>query len=67
MVSTGHLQMRRNINLISGVPVPISYADLRTSISIFFPLLQQYSLNATFLSFSCMYLIMSHYPKRRTK
>lgn len=30
--------MHQNINLISGVPIPISYADLRTSVSIFFPL-----------------------------
>ena len=67
MVGAGYLWMHRNINLISAVPIPITYADHRISVPIFFPLLQQYSLNTTFLSFSCMSLIMSHYPNRRTK
>lgn len=37
-VDVGYLWMHQNINLFSGVPILISYDDLSTSVSIFFPL-----------------------------
>lgn len=67
MVGTGYLLMHQSINLIFEFLLQSALLTLELLFPSFFPLLQQYSLNATFLSFSCIYLIMSQYLRRRTK
>lgn len=59
MVGEGYLWMHQSINPIFEFLLQPALLTLELLFSFFPPLLQQYSLNVMFLSFSCIYLIMS--------